>query len=136
LMDELVRQLRQRGIHVPAKHILHTDLLETGPVTAATHQWLSGNDVPTAIVTAVDRFAMEVLNVAAALGISVPSELSLAAWYDEMENSPLTAVRVPLKKMGHEAVGLLERALAGESVAPSVIPVRLIQRSTTGTARR
>jgi DNA-binding LacI/PurR family transcriptional regulator len=76
-----------------------------------------------------------VLNVAAALGIIVPEEVSVASWYDEMENSPLTAVRVPLKQMGREAVGLIERALAGEPVAPCVTPVRLIKRGTSGLCK-
>jgi DNA-binding LacI/PurR family transcriptional regulator len=132
LMDELLRQLRQRGIHVPAKHLIHTNLLDTSPVTAAVHQWLTNSNRPSAIVTAVDRFAVEVLNVAAALGIMVPEEVSVASWYDEMENSPVTAVRVPLKQMGREAVGLIERALAGEPVAPCVTPVRLIKRGSSG----
>jgi LacI family transcriptional regulator len=134
-MDELLRQLRQRGIHVPAKHLLHTDLLDTSPVTSAVHRWLTDSNRPTAIVTAVDRCAVEVLNVAAALGIIVPEDVSVASWYDEMENSPLTAVRVPLKQMGREAVGLIDRALSGEPVAPCVTPVRLIKRDSTGMGK-
>jgi LacI family transcriptional regulator len=136
LFDELHRQLCQRGIQVPAKHVLHADLLlDTGPVTSEVHQWLTDSNRPTAIVTAVDRHAIEVLNVAAALGVSVPGDVSVASWYDEMENSPLTAVRVPLDQMGREAMALIARTLTGEPVAPSVTPVRLIKRNTTGVAQ-
>jgi len=135
LCDELLRQLRQRGIHVPAKRVVHTDLLDTGLVTSAVHQWLTDADRPTAIITAVDRYAIEALNVAAALGVSIPREVSVASWYDEMENSPLTSVRVPLEQMGREAIALVSRALAGEPVAPSVTPVHLIKRTTTGVAQ-
>jgi DNA-binding LacI/PurR family transcriptional regulator len=78
---------------------------------------------------------METLNVLAALGVSVPHEVSVASWYDEMENSPLTSVRVPLEQMGREAVSLVSRAIAGEPIAPCVLPVQLIRRSTTAAAR-
>jgi LacI family transcriptional regulator len=135
LFDELLRQLRQRGIRVPAAHVLHTDLLDTGPVTAAAHRWLTDNNRPTAIIAAVDRYALEVLNVAAALGIDVPGEVSVISWYDEMENSPLTAIRVPLDQMGREAMAMMSCGLSGEPVAPSVMAVRLIKRSTTGVVR-
>jgi LacI family repressor for deo operon, udp, cdd, tsx, nupC, and nupG len=134
LIDELMRQLRQRGIHVPADCILHTDLLDSEPVTATVHRWLTGDDRPTAIFTAIDRHALEVLNVAAALGVAVPHEVSVASWYDEMEDSPLTCVRVPLDQMGREAVALLSRALAGEAVAPSVMPTQFMHRKTTSRA--
>jgi LacI family transcriptional regulator len=134
LIDELQRQLRQRGIHVPAERIIHTDLLDTCPVTAAVYQWLIREDRPTAIITAVDRYAIEVLNVAASLGIEVSREVSVASWYDEMENSPLTSVRVPLEEMGREAMVLLSSALAGGAVTPRIMPVRLIKRGTTATA--
>jgi LacI family repressor for deo operon, udp, cdd, tsx, nupC, and nupG len=134
LIDELLRQLGQRGISVPTERVLHTDLLDTCPVTAAVHKWLTNSDRPTAIITAVDRYAIEVLNVAAAVGIEVSRDVSVASWYDEMENSPLTSVRVPLEPMGREAMALVSRALAGERVAPSVKPVRLIKRKTTHAA--
>jgi LacI family repressor for deo operon, udp, cdd, tsx, nupC, and nupG len=134
LNDELLRQLRQRGIHVPAERVIHADLLDTSPVTAAVHQWLTHSDRPTAIITAVDRYAIEVLNVAAALGVEVSREMSVASWYDEMDDSPLTCVRVPLEQMGREAMVILSSALTGGLVTPSVIPVRLIKRSTTAVA--
>ena len=135
LFDELLAQLRQRGIHVPPHRILHTDLLDDEPITATVHQWLTGGDRPTAIFTAIDRHAIEVLNVAAALGVAVPDEVSVASWYDEMDDSPLTCVRVPLERMGREAISLLSRAMAGEAVAPSVVPTQFIKRNTTAVAR-
>ena len=135
LFDEVLRQLRERGIYVPATHVLHTDLLDTVPVTATAHRWLTNSGRPTAIIAAIDRYAIEVLNVAAALGIGVPDEVSVISWYDEMENSPLTAIRVPLDQMGREAIAMMSCALSGEPVAPSVTPVRLITRSTTGVVR-
>jgi DNA-binding LacI/PurR family transcriptional regulator len=135
LFDELMRQLHQRGIHVPPNDIVHTDLLNTDVVTSAVHRWSIGDDGPTAIITATDRYAMEALNVLAALGVSVPRKMSVASWYDEMENSPLTSVRVPLEQMGREAISLISGAIAGEPIAPRVLPVQLIKRKTTAAAR-
>jgi LacI family transcriptional regulator len=134
LTEELLRQLLQRGVHISPARVFHSRIVDVDEVKAVAHRWLSDDNHPTAIVCVNDTLAMEVLNIASLLGLSVPGELSVATWYDEVDNSPLTAVRVPLEQMGHEAVELAARALGGELVTPSVIPVRLIARRTSGIA--
>ena len=55
----------------------------TGPEAGeVTHRLLGSTDPPTAIVFASDVMALAGLGVAAALGVSVPSQLSVVSWDD------------------------------------------------------
>jgi len=78
---------------------------------AALRQLASLPERPTALVVATHNSALGVLYEARALGIDVPSELSVVALHDSPSSErswpQLTGVRMPLRQLGVRAVELL-----------------------------
>jgi DNA-binding LacI/PurR family transcriptional regulator len=131
--------LRAEGIALRAADI---GLAEHGraPARASAEAILSRPDRPTAIVAASDTEAMGVLQAAAELGLAVPGDLSVTG-YDDIEAADflgLTTVRQPLFETGERAVRRLVDRIAGGDDGPlrDVLPVRLVQRRTTGAPAR
>ena len=86
---------------------------------------LLGRRPPTAIVCASDTQAAGVIEAAAALGVSVPDELSVTG-YDDLELADhlrLTTIRQPLFESGARAA---QRLLLGLDKAP-MTPLREVQ---------
>ncbi|MEN0085026.1 MAG: substrate-binding domain-containing protein, partial [Leifsonia sp.] len=79
---------------------------------------LDGPDRPTAIVCGNDMQALGVCDAAFALGLDVPSDVSVVGFDDAPSASwarpPLTTVRQPLQEMAEEATRLALRLRAGE----------------------
>ncbi len=97
---------------------------------------------PTAVVCFNDKVAVGVLEAAAARGLRVPEDLSVAG-FDDIDVSRattprLTTVRQPLQEMGRTAVTMLMRQLDGHAhEALSIeLQTRLIVRESTGPAPR
>jgi LacI family transcriptional regulator len=84
---------------------------------------LAQDDRPTAIFCSNDEMAAGVLHVARALGIDVPSQLSLIGFDDSPTASqmwpPLTTVRWPIFDMG---------ALAAQKLLPDFLPIKDAER--------
>ncbi|PZF80216.1 LacI family DNA-binding transcriptional regulator [Jiangella anatolica] len=121
------------------------DVVETGfdydrAVEAAT-ALLTGSRPPTAIVGLNDQVAFAALNAAAALGVPVPSRLSVVGFDDVRQASwpvlGLTTVRQPLAGMAARSVALLNERIDDPALPPrhEVLPADLIVRSTTGPRR-
>ncbi len=92
---------------------------------------------PTAVFAAGYYLALETLNMARDLHLSVPESLSVVGYDDpyaaRLAYPPLTTLRQPLAEMGHTGVTLLERRLRGdrlESVAPVLLPPQLQTRGS------
>lgn len=99
-------------------------------------------DRPTAIFAANDVSAIATIDVALALGLDVPADLSVVGFDNVPESAlcrpPLTTVEQPLRLMGQRAAEMLVALLTGDTVPdPHVqLPTRLVVRDSTAAARR
>jgi LacI family transcriptional regulator len=128
--------LSQAGIvHCPP-------LVEEGDFTfpsgiAGAERLLSG-DRPTAIFAANDDMALGVLQAAAAAGLSVPLDLSVAGFDDTpsalFSTPQLTTIRQPVAEMAAEATRRLLPSAdrSGHDGALVTVPYELVVRSSTG----
>ncbi|MDJ0105045.1 LacI family DNA-binding transcriptional regulator [Rhodococcus erythropolis] len=96
--------------------LLDPDLVVVGDFDTKTgdsglRRLLAGSRPPTAVFCTNDVIAIGALNAAAALGVSVPSQLTLIGFDDISAASyaplSLTTVHVPLRELARQAVSLL-----------------------------
>ncbi len=91
---------------------------------------------PTAVFAANDLSAIATLDAAAALGLSVPEDLSLVGFDNVPESAltepPLTTVSQPMQQMGQEAVTLLVHLIdgTGDRSTHVQLPTQLVSRGT------
>ncbi|MER5863384.1 LacI family DNA-binding transcriptional regulator [Kitasatospora sp. NPDC002040] len=94
---------------------------------------------PTAVLALSDVCAVGVLAELRARGVEVPGELSVAGFDDipfaEDLSRPLSTVRMPLGRMGAEAVALALEAPGVGTVRTVELPVEVVLRGTTGAPR-
>jgi DNA-binding LacI/PurR family transcriptional regulator len=99
-----------------------------------THQLLSLETPPTAIVAASDIQAMGTLEAARERGVPVPDSLSVIG-YDDLEIAEyldLTTIHQPLFESGWRGIHLLFQIVQGEPIETlGELPVRLVERGTT-----
>jgi LacI family transcriptional regulator len=119
------------------------DLMRYGEPAAPTGvraggELLDRRPRPTAIVCFNDKVAVGVLEAAAARGLRVPADLSVAG-FDDIDVSrattpQLTTVRQPLLEMGRTAVTMLMRQLDGHTheALSMELETRLVIRESTG----
>ncbi|MET0781116.1 MAG: LacI family DNA-binding transcriptional regulator [Microbacterium sp.] len=106
-------------------------------VRVAALEMLSRLDRPTAIFAANDISALEIMKVAAELGLDVPQDLSIIGFDDVPEASAatpaLSTVRQPMQTLGAEAARMLLSLMQGETPAAThlKLPTRLVTRGTT-----
>ncbi|MET0829769.1 MAG: LacI family DNA-binding transcriptional regulator [Microbacterium sp.] len=106
-------------------------------VRVAALEMLSRLDRPTAIFAANDISALEIMKVAAELGLDVPQDLSIIGFDDVPEASAatpaLSTVRQPMQTLGAEAARMLLSFMQGETPAAThlKLPTRLVTRGTT-----
>lgn len=96
---------------------------------------------PTAIFCYNDMTALGALRAAAAQGLRVPEDVSIAGFDDLFVASyttpPLTTVRQPKKEMGRRAMSILLELLAGEQPESLItLPGELIVRGSTAAPRQ
>jgi LacI family transcriptional regulator len=95
---------------------------------------------PSAVVCFNDKVAAGVLQAAAARGLRVPDDLSVAGFDDigvsRVTTPRLTTVRQPLQEMGRTAVTMLMRQLDGHAheALSMELETRLVVRESTGPA--
>jgi DNA-binding LacI/PurR family transcriptional regulator len=104
---------------------------------SAASRLLSLPQPPTAIIAAADYLALAVLKVARARGLSVPQDLSLAAFDDNLTiqqaHPAITAISQPNRRLGEEAASLLlDRVSNPESplVQRIIVPTLVTREST------
>jgi DNA-binding LacI/PurR family transcriptional regulator len=90
----------------------------------------------TAVFAANDQMAMGVMAALREAGRAVPGEVSVAGFDDLPEapflTPPLTTVRQDFAELGRRAMGLVERALAGEDrPSADLVPPTLVVRAST-----
>ena len=99
--------------------------------------------LPTAVLAYNDQIAIGILRSLRQLRIAVPGDVSIVGFDDIFASSlvtpSLTTIAAPLRQMGAIAVKNLVAILNGASpncAEPLVVPTRLIERESTGPARR
>lgn len=104
---------------------------------AATHQLLTGQDRPTAIVYANDVMALSAIAMAAELDIRIPADLSITGYDDTTlagyVHPALTTVRADAGSWGEAAATTLLALVDGHEVTDTTLPpaVLVLRRSTS-----
>ena len=97
------------------------------PAVAAAEKMLRRRDRPTAVFAANDHEAVGVIEAARRLGLSVPGDLSVIGFDDNLlaaaSSPPLTSVRQPFAQMGAVAYRILTDQMEGRQ--PNSIRVEL-----------
>jgi LacI family transcriptional regulator len=98
--------------------------------------WLRALPKPCGIFTCTDGWGRTVARYAHAAGLRVPEDLALVGADNdvlecELMAPPLSSVMIPWREVGRSAAGLVQRALAGQSIAGERVVV-----SPTGVMAR
>jgi LacI family transcriptional regulator len=143
--DLVSAQLREQGYRealvaagIPVDDALvRNGAFEPEPARVAARELLSLPEPPTAIFAANDLSALGTLEVAAELGFDVPGRLSVIGFDNIPESAlastPLTTVEQPIRRMGHDAIGMLIELISGRSLQESHVTVEtklVVRRST------
>ena len=137
-------QRREQGYHdalATAGIAFDPDLVRVGGYELETsrepaRQLLELADPPTAIFAANDLSAIQTMNVARSLGLSVPDDVSVIGFDNIPESAltdpPLTTIDQSIQTMGEEAVRLLVDLLNGVTDCPNQItlPTKLVVRQS------
>lgn len=130
--------LAEQGCPFDPRRLAFGDMsVESG--YAAAGRLLDRPDRPTALWALNDRMALGALQWAHEHGLRVPTDLSIAGFDDigaaGLSQPPLTTVRLPSYREGHEAINLLFQLIDGVPAAREVlVPTDVIIRSSTGPA--
>jgi LacI family transcriptional regulator len=105
-------------------------------VTAGVKRLVHHDDRPTAIFCSCDGVARLVYRALAAMGMKVPTEISVIGYDDdplaEWLSPTLTTIRQPFHQMGEAAMRMLEKRIA-DPVCPAEflrLPVELVKRES------
>lgn len=125
--------LTQAGVEVDTSLVDRADF-QVEPAVAAAAKMLRRADRPTAVFAANDHEAVGVIEAARRLGLSVPRDLSVVGFDDNVlaaaSSPPLTTVRQPFAQMGAVAYRILADQMEGRE--PNSMRVEL---ATTLIAR-
>jgi LacI family transcriptional regulator len=131
--------LADAGLAFDPRLVVHTAFDRDGGALGV--DLLRAGDVRfTAICCANDLLALGALQRLAALGIDVPSEVSVAG-FDDISTAALTApslstVRLPLREMGRRGFEHADRLLAGERPDRTRLPTEVVLRDSTAAPAR
>lgn len=123
--------------------VLDEDVLELDDVRSvyeALNLFLERPSHPTAIVAENDAVAMDTIEVAIAMGLKIPHDLSVTGYDDQDDAStfepPLTTVSNRRFTLARSAVKLLFEVIAGMHETPGrqILQPRLIERASTSAA--
>ncbi len=128
--DGFLGAVEQAGL-LPAHYPIYTD-----QQTNELARDLQTPDGPKAVFCYNDALAVELLDVCLSLGLSVPGDVSLVGFDDNIlattARPRLTTVQSPLVGMAQAALDLLEKQQAGEDApAPVWVAPSLVVREST-----
>ena len=129
--------LKEAGLPESPASIIEGDFTFASGITGVER--LLAGERPTAIFAANDDMALGVLQGAAAAGLSVPSDLSVAGFDDTpsalFSTPPLTTIRQPVAEMAAEATRRLlpvtDQAESEDDGPVVVVPYYLVERGST-----
>jgi LacI family transcriptional regulator len=112
---------------------------DRGGGAAGVDALLAGGAPFTAICCANDVQALGALQRLAELGLRVPDDVSVAG-FDDISVAALTApalstVQLPLRDLGRRGFAHAVRQLAGETLAPELLPTQVVIRGSIGPPR-
>ncbi|GAA5125199.1 hypothetical protein GCM10023212_26380 [Luteolibacter yonseiensis] len=104
-------------------------------------QQVSQLPLPSVIMADHDRFAVEIIAAARELGLRVPEDIAVmgmenVAAVRQRSHVPVTSVDMNLELLGYTAARLLDRAMRGEAIEPTlrlIPPRRVVERESTAT---
>ncbi len=103
---------------------------------APAHELLELAEPPTAVFAANDMSAIEIMEVARELGLSIPEDLSVIGFDNIPEsalaNPPLTTIDQSIQQMGFEAAELLVALIDDPAMEPAhvTLPTNLVVRQS------
>ena len=115
---------------------------DAGLSRLAAHELLSGPQRPSAVFAANDITAIATIEVALALGLRVPEDLSVVGFDNIPESAlctpPLTTVNQPIRTMGEHAVEMLMRLIQAQPMEPThlTLVTELVVRGSTAPPQR
>lgn len=126
-----------RGISLEPPFLVEAPY-ELEAAAAAARDILLLPSPPTAIICGNDVLAAGALAGAKDLGLRIPEDVSVVG-YDDIDLSfavdpPLTTVRVPHRRMGRAAAGMLRQMIDGETVENRCFDFELVLRRSLGPA--
>ena len=131
--------LKRAGVSLPPHFLIPFEAMEKSQCREALEKVFSQSPPPSAIFAGNDRMALILLTQLAALGLSVPRDVSIIGFdnqrFTEHLPVPLTTVDQPKQEMGRRAVELLiERIEMGAPLKPrrEVFQPHLIIRDSCG----
>ena len=131
------RGLAEAGLIVDERLVVATGF--TADEGARAVDVLLSSGAPfTAIACANDLLALGALQRLHALGIDVPTRVSVCGFDDipmaAMTAPSLSTVRLPLRDMGRRGFEYADRVLNGDEPSPSVMPTTVVLRGSTAPA--
>jgi len=103
-------------------------------IKVAVEELLKSKQLPTAILTADDIIALEVVNVLNQKGIKVPDDISIIGFNNLIHSQicypKLTTVETPMKEMGKKSVDLLFESSNNVNNKHFVLDAKLIERDS------
>lgn len=132
--------LAESGLQLAPQDIFHLDYqYETAYQLALQHvrEWSGSGHC---VFAANDEMASGIVDAATAAGLSVPRSLAVVGFDDtrvaRMTRPPLTTVRVPMSKMGAQAIELLCQRVADPKRSPTRLSLQpeLVVRESCGAA--
>ncbi len=135
--------MKQHGLAIPRAYVLNAgDAQMPDAIRKRLAALLRSADRPSAVLAAGYTLALQVMEVAAEVGLRIPRDLSLVGFDDPRSaallDPPLTTVRQPLDEMARLAVARLQLLLKGKPAQPpaQILPTRLIVRGSTAPPPR
>jgi DNA-binding LacI/PurR family transcriptional regulator len=104
---------------------------------AVIKQKVEEKKIPTAIITLADFLAIGAMKAVKEFGLSVPDDISIMGYNDEMicafSDPPLTTVKQPKKLMGETAANLLIDIIEKKKIENKniILDTEIIKRGTT-----
>jgi LacI family transcriptional regulator len=132
-----LRAMRAAGLTASPTLTVPVALDEAGGYEA-TLELLQLEPRPTAIFVATARWGLGALAACDALGLAVPSDISIVAFSDlpigRFMQPALTTVQLPLETMGRRAVEMLLELITGHEINDVIVdePPHLTVRESTG----
>lgn len=133
---------RDADIAEPERGICLAGRNANGRQRAAIERLLTSPEAPTAILASDSLVAFEILKATQALGLAIPSDLSLISFYDAEWTSvvtpPISVIDQPVYDMGTRVAELLIARINGNAqpAETCVLPNRFIERASVAAPRR